>query len=180
MKPSSSTEKIENYLASLTKEELISLVLTLAPQTFFDAINAQFASQSEAEAIFKEAAKAINAILVDERLLYAPSKFEGKLLEQLERLRGLWDKLPAEIGELLLDLIQTVEQAFEDGYLYLERYDTGDEYFESEVINNYIFRFVSSLPAEMKSDCIEKLSTLLEGASYSTFLSLAERLPTLE
>ena len=81
---------------------------------------------------------------------YAPSKFEEKLLEQLEKLRGLWDKLPAEIGGLLLKLIQTVEQAFEDGYLYLTRYDTEDEYFESEAVNDYIFRFVSSLPTEMK------------------------------
>ena len=77
-----------------------------------------------------------------------------------------------------MELIQTVEQAFEDGYLYLERYDAEDEYFESEVVNDYIFRFVSSLPSEMKSDYIEQLSTLLEGASYSTFLSLAERLPS--
>ena len=69
MKTPRSTEKIENYLASLTKEELISLVLKLAPQTFFDAINAQFASQSEAKVIFKAAKKAINAILSDERLL---------------------------------------------------------------------------------------------------------------
>ncbi|MFK8186416.1 MAG: hypothetical protein AB8B99_23820, partial [Phormidesmis sp.] len=84
---------------------------------------------------------------------------------------------PTEIGGLLLKVVQTVEQAFEDGYLYLERYDTEDEYFESEVVNDYIFRFVSSLPIEMKSDYIEKLSTLLEGASYSTFLSLEKRLP---
>ena len=77
---------------------------------------------------------------------------------------------------MLLELIQTVEQAFEDGYLYLERYDTEDEYFESEDVNDYIFRFVSSLPVEMKSDYVEELSTLLEGASYSTFLSLEERL----
>ena len=109
-------------------------------------------------------------------MLYAPSKFEEKLLEQLEQLRGLWDKLPSEIGGLLLEIVQTIEQAFEDGYLYLERYDTEDEYFESEVVNDYIFRFVSSLPVEMKSDYIEKLSMLLENASYSTFLSLEERL----
>ncbi len=177
MKHPRATKKIETYLASLTKEELISLILKLAPQTFFDAINAQFASQSEAKAIFKKAAKAIDAILSDERLLYAPSKFEEKLLEQLEKLRGLWDKLPGEIGGLLLEIVQTVEQAFEDGYLYLERYDTEDEYFESEAVNDYIFRFVSSLPGEMKPDYIEELSTLLEGASYSTFLSIEERLP---
>ena len=68
MTPPSSTEKIEKYLESLAKEELISLVLKLAPQTFFDAINAQFASPLETKAIFKQAAKTINTILADERL----------------------------------------------------------------------------------------------------------------
>ena len=177
MTPLSSTKNIKNYLQSLTKEELINLVLKLAPQTFFDAINAQFASQNEAKAIFKKVAKAIDAILADERLLYEPSRFAEKLLEQLEKLRGLWDKLPSEIGGLLLKLIQAVEQAFENGYLYIERYDREDDYFESEVVNDYIFRFTSSLPNEMKADYIEELKALLEEASYSTFLSLSERLP---
>ena len=175
---SKSTENIENYLATLSKEELISLVLKLAPQAFFDAINARFSSKSEAKKIFKKVEKEIDSILADERLLYAPSKFEKKLLEKLEKLRGLWDKLPTEIGGLLLKLIQTVDQAFEDGYLYLTRYDTEDEYFESEAVNDYIFRFVSSLPTEMKASYTEELSILLEGALYSTFLSLSQRLPT--
>lgn len=177
MIPPSSTENIDNYLQSLTKEELISLILKLAPQTFFDAINAQFASQKEAKTIFKKVAKAIDDILDDDRLLYEPSRFTEKLLEQLEKLRGLWDKLPSEIGGLLLKLIQAVEQAFENGYLYIERYDRADDYFESEVVNDYIFRFTSSLPSELKSDYIEELKALLEGASYSTFLSISERLP---
>ena len=174
-----STENIENYLETLSKEELIGLVLKLAPQSFFDAINARFSSKSEAKKIFKKVEKEIDSILADERLLYAPSKFEKKLLEQLEKLRGLWDKLPTEIGGLLLKLIQTVDQAFEDGYLYLTRYDTEDEYFESETVNDYIFRFVSSLPTEMKASYTEELRILLEGALYSTFLSLSQRLSTL-
>lgn len=177
MTPPSSTENIESHLQSLTKEELINLVLKLAPQTFFDAISAQFASQKEAKAIFKKVAKAIDAILADETLLYEPSKFTEKLLEQLEKLRGLWDKLPSEIGGLLLKLIQAVEQAFENGYLYIERYDRADDYFESEVVNDYIFRFTNSLPSEIRSNYIEELKAVLEGASYSTFLSLSERLP---
>ena len=110
----------------------------------------------------KKVEKEIDSILADERLLYVPSKFEKKLLE---KLRGLWDKLPTEIGGLLLKLIQTVDQAFEDGYLYLTRYDTEDEYFESETVNDYIFRFVSSLPTEMKASYTEELRILLEGGT---------------
>lgn len=176
MKTSYSAETVKAYLASLTKKELIGLILKLAPQTFFDAINAQFASQAEAEAIFSQAEKAMDAILSDERLLYDPSQFEQKVLQQLEKLRGLWDKLPSEVGYLLLKLMRVVEQAFENGYLYIERYDTEDDYFESEAVNDYIFRFASSLPSDIKPSYIEELKTVLEGASYSTFLSIQDRM----
>lgn len=176
MKTSYSAEKVEAYLASLTKKELMGLILKLAPQTFFDAINAQFASQAEAEAIFSKAEKAMDAILSDERLLYDPSQFEQKVLEQLEKLRGLWDKLPSEVGYLLLKFMREVDQAFENGYLYIERYDTEDDYFESEAVNDYIFRFASSLPSEIKPSYIEEVKTVLEGARYSAFLSIQDRI----
>ncbi len=76
MSRSNSKKKIRNYLESLTKEKLIDLILKLAPQSFFDSINIQFASQDEAMMMFKEASKAINTILSDENLLYNPSEFE--------------------------------------------------------------------------------------------------------
>ncbi|MEL6555501.1 MAG: hypothetical protein AAFQ63_18880 [Cyanobacteria bacterium J06621_11] len=172
-----SAKKVETYLASLTKKELIDLVLKLAPQTFFDAIEAQFASQAEAEAIFNQAEKAVDAILSDERLLYDPSQFEKKIMEQLGQLRGLWDKLPSEIGYLLLNFMREVDQAFENGYLYLESYDTEDDYFESEAVNDYIVRFASHLPSDLKSSYIEELKTVLEGAGYSTFFSIQDKMP---
>lgn len=177
MKASNATKKIINHLESLTKEELISLILQFAPQSFFDAINSQFASQRQAKAIFKKVVQEINAILSDEILLYSPSKFENKLLDQLEKLRGLWSKLPSEIGGLILKIMRDVEQAFEDGYLYIEKYGEEDDYFESEKINDYIFRFVSTLPNDIKPSYVEEMEEVLEGYGYSTFFSVAERLP---
>ena len=177
MQASNSTEKIKNYLESLTKEELVSLILKFAPQNFFDAINAQFASQHEAKAIFKRVVKAIDKILSDEELLYNPSEFENKLLEQLEKLRGLWGKLPSEIGGLILRVMRDIEQAFEDGYLYIENYSKEDDYFESEIVNDYIFRFVSNLPSDIKPSYVEELREVLENFGYSTFLSIEKKLP---
>lgn len=176
MKASNTTEKIKNYLESLAKEELISLILKFAPQNFFDAINSQFASPKEAKAIFKKVVKEINTIFSDEKLLYNPGKFENRLLEQLEKLRGLWSKLPSEIGGLILKIMRDVEQAFEDGYLYIEKYGEEDDYFESENINDYIFHFVNALPSEIKPSYIEELEEVLENCGYSTFLSISKRL----
>ncbi len=172
-----SKKKIRNYLESLTKEKLIDLILKLAPQSFFDSINIQLASQDEAMVILKEASKAINTILSDENLLYNPSQFERKLLKQLEKIRGLWDKFPSQIGDLIIRIIEDVEQAFEDGYLYIENYDgQEDDYFESEDVNDYIFCFVTNLPKDMKLNYVEKLRKVLKNSGYSTFLSVERKL----
>ena len=176
MSKANSKSKIRNYLESLTKDELITLILKFAPQSFIDNINSQFASKKEALTIFDKTSKIINNILSDEELLYNPSEFERELLKQLEKLRGLWDKLPSQIGDLIIKMVEDVEQAFEDGYLYIEKYGEEDDYFESEDVNDYVFRFVNTLPKEIKFDYIEKLNELLNNSGYSTFMSVERKL----
>ena len=174
MSKSNSKGKIHNYLESLTKDELITLILKFAPQSFIDNINSQFASKKEALTIFDKTSKTIDNILSDEELLYNPSEFERELLKQLERLRGLWDKLPSQIGDLIIKIMEDVEQAFEDGYLYIEKYGEEDDYFESEDVN--VFHFVNTLPREIKIDYIGKLNEVLNNSGYSTFLSVERKL----
>ena len=176
MSKANSKSKIRNYLESLTKDELITLILKFAPQSFIDNINSQFASKKEALTIFDKTSKKIDDILSDEELLYNPSGFERELLKQLEKLRGLWDKLPSQIGDLIIKMVEDVEQAFEDGYLYIEKYGEEDDYFESEDVNDYVFRFVNTLPKEIKFDYIEKLNELLNNSGYSTFMSVERKL----
>ena len=135
MSQANSTDKTHNYLQSLTKDELINLNLKFAPQSFIDNINRQFVSKKEALTIFDKTSKIIDSIFSDEDLLYNPSGFERELLKQLEKLRGLWDKLPSQIGDLIIKIIEDVEQTFEEGYLYIENYGEGDDYFESEDVN---------------------------------------------
>ncbi len=173
-----SKKKIRNYLESLTKEKLIDLILKLAPQSFFDSINIQLASQDEAMVILKEASKAINTILSDENLLYNPSEFERELLKQLEKIRGLWDKFPSEIGDLIVKIIEDVDREQDDGYLYIDNYQR-QEYFESEDIDDYIFSFVVNLPLDIKSDYTEKLKKTLKNCIYSNFPSLEKKLSGL-
>ncbi len=176
MSQSSSIKKIKNYLASLTKEELINLILKFAPQSFFDAIESQFANQGEAIEIFNRVTEGIRAIFSDDTLLYSPKKFENQLFGQFNKLSGLWAKLPLEISELILKTIEDIEEAFEEGYLYIENYDREDEYFESEDINDYIIRFVRSLPSDIQADYLKRLMQVLENSGYSTFMSVQEQL----
>lgn len=172
MSKSNSKKKIINYLESLTKEQLIDLILKFAPQNFLDSINVQFAPQNEAVLIFEETSEAITSILSDEELLYSPSEFERELLMQLEKIRGLWDKFPSQIGDLIFRIIEEVEQAFEDGYLYIQNYDREDDYFESEDVNDYIVCFVSNLPKNLQPNYRKELKVKLDNCGYSTFSSV--------
>ncbi|MEB3311050.1 MAG: hypothetical protein VKJ02_12520 [Snowella sp.] len=176
MSKSGLTKKITNYLSSLTKEELINLILKFAPQSFFDAIESQLANQSEAIEIFNRVQEAIGAIFSDDTLLYSPKAFEDQLFGQFNKLSGLWARLPLEIGDLILTTIEDIEEAFEEGYLYIENYDKEDEFFESEDINNYIIRFVRSLPNDMQAGYLKRLMNVLEQSGYSTFMSVQEAL----
>jgi len=171
-----SHEPMRTYLESLTKKELIGMIVKYAPPSFFEIIEGRLANQQEAITMFRRIARKIDAVLDNDELLYNPGGFERELFKQLERLRGLWEKLPTEIGELILSLIRTVEQAFEDGYLYLERYDDEDDYFESEEVNTYIVQFVKSLPQPLQNEYLEQLEKVLGESGYSTFMSVGKQL----
>ena len=176
MSKTRSTTKARKYLENLTRDELIDLIVKFAPQSFIDNINSQFASKKEALTIFDKTSKTIDKILSDDELLYSPSEFERELLKQFEKLKCLWDKLPSQSGDLIIKMIEDVEQAFEEGYLYIERYGEEDDYFESEDVNDYVFRFVNQLPDEMKIDYVERLREILNNSGYSTFLSVKRKL----
>ncbi|MFH1624431.1 MAG: hypothetical protein ABID54_04660 [Pseudomonadota bacterium] len=171
-----SKDKTRRYLESLTKDELIDLINKYASPLFFENIKSQFAGKQEASTIFNQTSKKIRTLLSDEELLYSPSEFEQGLLKQLERIRGLWDKLPSQIGDLIIKIIEDVEQAFDDGYLYIENYEEEDDYFESEEVNDYVFDFVKALPKDIQLDYAERLMDVIRNSGYSTFLSVERKL----
>jgi len=125
--------------------------MELAPQTFHENIKNKFVTQEEALNLFQNISDRIGDIFSDEELLYNPSEFEHALLQQLEKLRGLWGKLPLQIGKLMIRIVQGVEDAFENGYLYLEKYGEEDDYFESEEVNENILQFIKFLPKDIQN-----------------------------
>ncbi len=171
---------VHNYLTKLTKNELIDLILKFAPQSYINIISAKFSTGNEALVIFNEISQIIEDVICDEELLYSPDRFEQELLKQLEIIEGLWDKLPVQIGELIILIIKNVEQSFEDGYLYIDNYGKEDDYFESEDVNNYIIQFVINLPEEIKFVYIERLKMVIDNCGYSTFQSVANRIQKIK
>ena len=75
MSKTRSTDKTRKDLESLTRDELIDLILKFSPQSFIANINSQFFSKKEALTTFEKTSKTIDKIFSDEGLLYSPSEF---------------------------------------------------------------------------------------------------------
>jgi hypothetical protein len=162
--------QIDDYLKGLEKDQLIDLVKQFAPTRFFNEIGNKSVGASDAQKIFKGVEKAIKSAFTDDELLYSPSDFAGVIGGQASRLKGLEKQLKIEIGELILFVIDKVEEAFDDGYLYIDNYYDGDDYFEQpEEFEELVVGYVRSLSHAEKVDFLMKLDDRLTKTNYDAF-----------
>lgn len=168
---SQSLEFLQKHLKSLSKSDLVNLVMKFAPENYVTRIRNQSSPADNAIKVFSKVEKKIKGFFNDDDLLWDPSGFEGALMGQLDKLRGLEDKLANETGDLLIYLIESINGAFDEGYLYIDSY-SGDEFFESEDFCGFVKNFVRTLPFRQKMEYILKLDEALNHMSYDTFHSI--------
>ena len=164
----------DNYLQSLSKQQLISLVKKHAPAQFFNEIQNKTASASDALNIFNKVEKNIGKLFQNDELLYNPADFEEQLDTQIEKLKGLEKQLPKQISDLIIFVINKVENAFDEGYLYVDSYYGGDDYYEAEHFNQFVINFISTLPFNEKQTYIHKLYEVFSNLSYDTFSEISD------
>jgi hypothetical protein len=168
-----SLDFLKKYLKSLSKNDLVLLVMKFAPTNFVTEVQNRELPVTDAEAIFRKTEKKIRKFFEDEELLYDPKGMEKALMLQLNHLKGLETLIATEIGELILFIIRSIEQAFNEGYLYLDNYYQ-DDYFESEAFCEYVIAYVKQLPFEAKTYYLGQLDQTLNEMSYDTFYSIEE------
>jgi len=161
-------EILENHLKSLSKSELIRLVLKFAPGSYLTEIRNRKDTGIDEEAIFKKAEKKIKKFFEDQELLFDPEGMEGAIMQQLKKLKGLENQLQNETGELLLFIIRSINEAFHEGYLYVDHY-YDDYFFESEEFCEYVISYIQQLPFDKKTEYIVQLDQVLNEMSYDTF-----------
>jgi hypothetical protein len=166
------TGLLQEHLKSLSKNELIDLVIKFAPGEFITRIKNKYTTHSEAIEVYHKVEKKIRDFFNDPELLYEPSDFEESLISELDKLSGLEHELVEEIGELILFIINNVENAFDEGYLYIDSY-YGDDYFESEAFCNFVIRYIKQLSFKQKTDYLFRLDEALNSMSYDTFENIA-------
>jgi hypothetical protein len=168
----------EQHLFTLDKDELIKLVDKYAPKSFKNEINNRNLVSSVALKTFQSVRSNIEEMFKDEELLFSPSEFESSLSESLEILKGFEKQLPKEIEDLILYIIKNVDNAFDEGYLYLDNYSYED-IFESEAFCEFVCEFTRKLPFSEKIEFLNLLDKALNCMSYNTFEDIGESFSNL-
>ena len=162
--------RFQQYLQSLSKEELMALVEKFAPDRFRTEVNNKFADAGSAQSIFRKVEQKIHKILENQYLMSNFSGFNQALDSELAKLSGLEKSLQKELERLLFEIMSKIEDAVENGELY--EYDNDWGYEPSSFFNDFFAGFAASLDIEQKIVFLAIIDATLEEQSYSTFESL--------
>ena len=161
------------YVQSLSKDELMALVEKFATSQFRTEIKNRFANAGTAQKDFQKVERKIRKLFDNNDLMYAPDDFGSALDEEIKKLSGHEKPLCKEIEALLFYIIEKVEDAFDDGYLY-DDYGDNYYYYASHSFEEFVARYVSSLETGAKTTFLAKLYAVLDKQSYSTFDGLRD------
>ena len=164
----------KDHLKKLSKDELINLVIRYAPDNYIRQIQNSKSTQKDASAIFDKVEKKVRENLSDEELLWDPSGMDAAIMKQLNKLKGLENQLHERISQLLLMIMESIDAAFDEGYLYIDNYYEED-YFESSEFNNYVISFAQKLSFEDKFRYIQELNSAIGGMGYGTFEEIPKK-----
>ncbi|MFH0758498.1 MAG: hypothetical protein V2B15_14515 [Bacteroidota bacterium] len=168
-----SLDFLKKHLEKYDKKDLIQLVMKFAPQDFIAEIHNREVRNADAVPVFNEAESKIQGFFKEDRLLMDPAAMEEALMAELNALKGLENRISDKIGSLLLVVIRGIEDAFNEGYLYVDHY-YNDDYFESEEFCEYVIAFVRQLPFKDRISYILYLDQALNEMSYTTFDAIGD------
>ena len=166
------SSEFRGYVESLSIQELQELVFRYAPQEFRQAVLTRSLGNEDAKKVRNAVQKAINKIFDNEYLRHDNKKLERELLTQIERLRGLWDTLSDDVADILLYIITTFDEGFEEGEFYDGDSDFG---FTSKKFDTYVLQFLASIPEESKNTIGKQFYDRLTSVNFGNFDGILKR-----
>ena len=160
-------ESIHSHLQSLSKSELIALVEKYAPKEFFTTISNQFVDTDSAQQIIQKVERKIQQILKNENLLYDIGDFSNAIDKEIKKLSGLELSLKEEIESLIFYMMQEIDNAFDEGYLYDDYSDYC--YYPSSDFDKFVVRYAASIEGQAKISFLAKLDSIICEQNYDTF-----------
>ncbi len=159
--------QFHQYLQTLSKDELVALVEKFATAQFRTEVKNKFTNTSTAYETFRKVERKITQLFKNAYLMHNPGNFSDALDNELVKLSGLEKPLQKEIEELLFHIMEEIESAFDNGYLYEDYNDYN--YEASTVFKNFVTGYVSSLSNDEKTAFLANLDVALNEQSYDTF-----------
>lgn len=166
----------DRYLHSLSKNVLVNLVKKFAPEQFWVETKNKFSDGRTAKKVFSQVEIKIKKLFDDVDNLYDPDAFDAALNKEFKKLIGLEKQLAPEAGQLLLDIIDEVDNASEEGYLYNHYGDYS--YGPSNVVCEFYEAYANKMDFNGKMLFLHKLELAVQENSYTTFEPLLQRLYT--
>lgn len=149
-----------NHLNSLSREELIALILKLAPEDYRHTIELAEASSEEKKVGFTEVKKVIEQLDWSAHPTY--EQIDKMMLSAITKLRPFWPLYPTEVLEVYRDLAVSMHNAQEDGALYDRMQDVYMEVgWAHEVID-----FLETLTDDQYEAAIKEMSTIRESLEW--------------
>ncbi|MDR0796146.1 MAG: SWIM zinc finger family protein [Tannerella sp.] len=165
-------DNFQQYLQTLSKDELMALVEKFAPDRFRTEVKNKFTDPGSAQQVFRKVEQKIRRLFENDRLMQSFSDFNDAIDSELAKLSGLEKPLQKELEKFLFELMQKIETAEENGELY--EYDNDWGYAPSAFFNEFFAGFVASLDNVQKTAFLAKLDAALQEQSYSTFEGLRD------
>lgn len=164
-------DKLSTYFESLSKAELIELLMEFSPENFKKEIILKDAPIEELNIRINEIASSIKYDIDDEELLYNPEEFQEKISEYMENLKIFVNQNPDEVFEIVFDLAESVEALQEDGYLWIDHYDSrGEEYFDFDIFSDEIMALINKIEdKEIQLRLFIGFGELANGSGYLPF-----------
>src|SRR5690606_3838471 len=129
------------------------LVLKFAPQSFKTEIKNSYLEIDQAKKLFEKTAQKLKNLLIEVESYYEPSDFEGQLTGFFEKLKGIWYKFPTETGDLIIEIIEKIGDALDEGMLYDHYYD---DIYDGREFLTLIQEYISGLPIQNKIKFISR------------------------
>ena len=170
--PPTNDNSFTQYLETLSRDELISLILKYAPENFRNKIRNKSSGAVDALSVFKKIEKATRKLLTEVDYEDAPDDISSALGALSDKLIGLEKHLKNELPDYIFSVIKLIDDAQSEGYLYD---DYNDDVFECpSEFEKLVNSFLKTLRGKEKTQFLKKLDEMLAELSHTGFESLSD------
>ena len=161
-------EKLHAVLQKLSHEELVTLVMQFAPESYRIKLLMQDASEDEVLDQLSSVRSEMEALLDDIEMLYSPWDFQDAASGLIEMLVSTVSTNPDETFALLFWFAKEIEELNNSGYLYQDDYYFGmDEYFDFEMLSREIMDLLAQIEeADMQARWTIAYALLCTASDY--------------